>query len=120
MAENDPTNSPPRRLWLPLRLVSILLLALALSWTFNRISVSMGRGSQPAGFVRGMLEGALMPMSLPSLLIGNDVTIYSTTNSGLSYKLGYTLGVNLCGLLFFGFFFWRVNRWRKRWRKSYQ
>jgi hypothetical protein len=116
MADIDPTSSPPKRLWwlLPLRLVSILLLALALSWTLNRVSALMERSSQPAGFVRGMLQGALMPMSMPNLLFGNDVMIYSTTNSGLTYKLGYTLGVNLCGLLFFGFFFWRVGQWRKR------
>ncbi len=55
-----------------------------------------------------------MPAALPNLLMGNDVPIYAEKNTGCTYKLGYTAGVNGCGLLFFGFFFWRVNRWRKK------
>ena len=54
-----------------------------------------------------------MPMALPNLLIGNDVTIYSARNTGLPYKLGYTVGVNMCGALFFGVFFVRLSQWRK-------
>jgi hypothetical protein len=27
--------------------------------------------------------------------------------------LGYTCGVNACGAIFFGWFFWRVSKWRK-------
>jgi hypothetical protein len=71
---------------------------------------------QPAGFSRGVLHGVLMPMALPNLLIGHDVTIYAASNTGRSYKLGYTAGVNACGLIFFGFFFWRVNRIRRQLR----
>jgi hypothetical protein len=55
-----------------------------------------------------------MPTALPSLLTGSDVAIYAQSNTGLIYKLGYTLGVNLCGLLFFGFFFLRLQRWRSQ------
>jgi hypothetical protein len=54
-----------------------------------------------------------MPLALPNLLVGHDVAIYAADNTGRTYKLGYTLGVNLCGLLFFGLFFWRVRRWRR-------
>lgn len=68
----------------------------------------------PAGFRAGALHGALMPLALPNLLVGDDVTIYAAENTGRLYKLGYTVGVNACGLLFFGFFFWRLNRWRGR------
>jgi len=50
---------------------------------------------------------------MPNLLVGRDVTIYSAHNTGVSYKLGYTAGVNGCGALFFGFLFWRLDRWRK-------
>ena len=70
------------------------------------------RQARPAGFLRGMLQGALMPMSMPNLLVGKDVSIYSLRNTGLTYKLGYTMGTNTCGALFFGLFFWRVTRWR--------
>ena len=46
---------------------------------------------------RGVLHGALMPLAWPNLLLGRDVTIYATDNTGRLYKLGYTLGVNGCG-----------------------
>jgi len=69
---------------------------------------------KPAGFQAGLAHGALMPMALPNLLVGDDVTIYAQENTGRLYKLGYTAGVNGCGLLFFGFFFWRVSRWRRK------
>jgi hypothetical protein len=74
------------------------------------------RSARPAGFSRGVLQGALMPMSMPNLLFGRDVAIYSQNNTGLSYKLGYTSGVNGCGAIFFGFVFWRFSRWRNQTR----
>jgi len=64
------------------------------------------------GFGFGMLHGALMPMALPSLALGRDVEIFATRNSGRSYKLGYVVGINLCGLVFFGSAFWRPGRRR--------
>src|SRR5580658_8683027 len=38
------------------------------------------------GFGRGMLHGALMPIALPSLLLGKDVPIYAVVNAGRLYK----------------------------------
>src|SRR5215831_6121998 len=78
------------------RVVPILLLAFVIGLTLNRISLSLAKSARPAGFVRGMVQGALMPMSMPNLLVGNDVNIYASRNTGLTYKLGYTMGVNLC------------------------
>ena len=43
-----------------------------------------------------------MPCMLPALAIGKDVFLYAPSNEGRPYKLGYTLGVNLCGARFFG------------------
>jgi hypothetical protein len=69
---------------------------------------------QPAGFGLGMVHGALMPLALPRLATGGDVAIYARNNTGRSYHLGYTLGVNLCGAIFFGFSFWWYSRaWRR-------
>lgn len=62
---------------------------------------------QPAGFAFGMLHGAMMPLSLPSLVMGKDVPIYSSNNAGRIYKIGYICGVNICGLVFIGPLFWR-------------
>jgi hypothetical protein len=101
-----------RRLFL--RLGLFLLLAFAIGAVLNRIASTLERDARPAGFSRGVLQGALMPMALPNLLVGRDVAIYAIKNTGLKYKLGYTAGVNGCGAIFFGCVFWRVTRWRKR------
>lgn len=96
------------------RLIIFLILAFTIGAILNRVSSTLERDARPAGFGRGVLQGALMPMALPNLLVGRDVTIYSSRNTGVRYKLGYTAGVNGCGAIFFGCVFWRVTRWRKR------
>ena len=120
----DSVEMPPQpinaRLWrrVLVRVVSILILAFAIGVVLNHISSSLAHDSSRAGFARGVLQGALMPMAMPNLLVGRDVMIYSENNSGVSYKLGYTAGVNGCGAIFFGFLFWRVTRWRTRSRPA--
>ena len=94
------------------RVLGLLVLGTCIGWGLSRSSANFDQVRRPAGFGQGMVQGALMPLALPNLLVGKDVTIYAANNSGRSYKLGYALGVNLCGLLFFGFLFWRVARWR--------
>jgi len=103
------------RTWwkIPLRLLLFVMLATAVGWTLNRLAASMERSPRSAGFSRGIVQGALMPMAFPNLLVGNDVTIYSQNNTGLTYKLGYTVGVNTAGLFFFGLFFRRLRRWKR-------
>lgn len=107
-------NSNGRKWWrFALRLVIFVLLAAAVGSLLNRVAASVKGDAKPAGFSRGVVEGALMPMSLPNLLVGRDVNIYSLNNTGVAYKLGYTSGVNGCGAIFFGILFWRLQRWRK-------
>ncbi|MGH7978352.1 MAG: hypothetical protein ACREE6_03190 [Limisphaerales bacterium] len=65
------------------------------------------RPDHAAGFNIGLLEGALMPAALPGLLMGHDLPIYAPDNSGRAYNIGYILGINACGTLFFGVAFWR-------------
>jgi hypothetical protein len=96
------------------RILVVLAVAIAAGYLLHRASAAMAKDPQPAGFGRGLLQGALMPVALPNLLVGNDVTIYAQNNTGRRYKLGYTLGVNACGIVFFGFLFWRLNRWKSR------
>ncbi len=48
-----------------------------------------------------------MPMALPALLMGRDVKIFSSGETGRLYKLGYIAGINACGLVVFGSAFWR-------------
>jgi hypothetical protein len=102
-----------RLLRLLLRLLTVAAVAISLGWVVQRSSALLDRDASPAGFARGLLHGAIMPMAMPNLLIGQEVTLYATNNTGRFYKLGYTAGVNGCGLIFFGYFFWRVNRTRK-------
>ncbi len=97
-----------------MRLAVYVVLAFAIGALLNRVAASLERSARPAGFTRGVLQGALMPMALPNLLVGRDVAIYSQLNTGVQYKLGYTSGVNACGALFFGVLYWRVSRWRSR------
>lgn len=111
--------SPPKH-WAVIlrRIIMIVAFAALVGVVMQHLSAAMERRPQPAGFVRGVLQGALMPCALPNLLVGRDVNIYSQNNTGLTYKLGYTVGVNTCGAIFFGVFFWRLNRWRKRMNKQ--
>lgn len=106
-----PKNRLPRIL---ARVLMFLVLAFAIGAVLNRVALTLQKSSRPAGFGRGMLQGALMPMALPNLLVGRDITIYSQNNTGVKYKLGYTAGVNACGAVFFGVLYWRVSRWRPR------
>ena len=91
----------------------ILVLAFVIGIVLQRSAEAANRSNQRAGFGRGLLHGALMPMALPNLLVGKDVPIYATNNTGVPYKLGYTAGVNACGAVFFGCVFWRWTRMRR-------
>lgn len=100
-----------------LRIVVRIVLAIVVTVMFGRVlqysvRLSQREGRVP-GFVTGIAHGALMPCGFPMLLLGQDLPIYAERNSGRTYKLGYTLGVNLCGAVFFGSVYWRVARLRK-------
>ena len=115
MIDSQSSAPPPiSRGWKILkRFLAFLIAAALVGICLRQLSVSMSRNTAPAGFGRGMLQGALMPGALPNLLVGNDVVIYAPNNTGRTYKLGYTCGVNAFGAIFFGWFFWRVIRWRR-------
>jgi len=63
-----------------------------------------------AGFHTGVVEGALMPAAMPSLLMGKDLPIYAPNNTGRCYNIGFLLGINMCGTVFFGIAFWRPRK----------
>lgn len=108
-------SAPLHAAWrILLRLLLVLAAMFVVGWLMHQLSASLDRSHRPAGFFQGLLQGALMPAAWPNLLVGNDVVIYAQHNAGLTYKLGYTLGVNICGAFFFGMFFLRLNRWRNR------
>ncbi|MGA2748748.1 MAG: hypothetical protein ABSG59_08230 [Verrucomicrobiota bacterium] len=94
-----------------LRKAGVFVVVTALfGWFFAEASPRAFPQHQTAGFAYGVLHGALMPLALPSLVMGKDVRIYAANNSGRVYKIGFICGINLCGLLFFGSIFWRPKR----------
>jgi hypothetical protein len=56
----------------------------------------------------------MMPIAWPTLLAGQDQVIYAALNEGRVYKLGYSLGVNLSGMVFFGWFFLSLSALRRK------
>lgn len=85
----------------------LLVVGLLLGWVYAWASPHVYPRQPVLGFSYGIVHGGLMPMALPSLLMGQDVEIFASNNSGRNYKLGYIVGINLCGLIFFGSAFWR-------------
>lgn len=87
--------------------VTLAVVTVVFGWLYSWASPWAYTKNRTAGFAYGMLHGALMPLSLPSLVIGRDVPIYDDNNAGRIYKIGYICGVNICGLVFIGPLFWR-------------
>lgn len=91
------------------RLLATAGVALAIAWTCGAAMRADARLATPPGLFRGMLHGAMMPVAWPTLLVGHDQDIYAVRNDGRPYRLGYSLGVNLSGLIFFGWLFLSVG-----------
>lgn len=108
-----PAQVPHRAITWLRHLVVALALALAVGFVSGSAMRWDATRHEPPGFGRGLLHGALMPLAWPTLLAGRDQTIYAPSNTGRTYKLGYSMGVNACGAVFFGWFFTRVRRWRR-------
>ncbi len=89
------------------KIVVFLAVAFLLGWFYGWASPRVYPRDERLGFGYGMLHGGLMPMALPSLVMGQDVEIFAANNTGRPYKLGYIVGINVCGLIFFGSAFWR-------------
>lgn len=89
------------------KIITVAVVTVVFGWLYGWASPWAFSARTPSGFSYGLLHGAMMPLSLPSLLIGKDVTIYNDNNAGRIYKIGYICGVNICGLIFIGPLFWR-------------
>ena len=89
---------------------SLVLLGLLMGFGYDWAAPRFYGPERVPGFRLGILHGALMPVALPSLLLGKDVPIYADRNQGRIYKLGYIAGINACGFMFFGLAFWRPGQ----------
>ena len=105
----EPIKIARRKLWLK-KIVYFLIASMVLGWFYGQAMPRAFPKNTTFGFGYGMLHGALMPLALPSLIMGQDVEIFATDNSGRIYKIGYICGINVCGLSFFGPLFWRPGR----------
>jgi len=92
------------------RVARLAVTCACLGWLYAWASPRVHPPNTRVGLLYGVAHGALMPMALPSLLMGKDVSIYSDDNTGRTYKIGYIAGINLCGLIVFGSAFWRSSR----------
>ena len=86
--------------------VFTIILGFAQGWAATRTY----QPAQPAGFRMGLAHGMLMPAAFPGLVMGHDLPIYAANNQGRVYNLGYILGINTCGAIFFGICFWQPRR----------
>lgn len=86
---------------------SLVVVGFVFGWIYAWAAPRVYRPDALPGFWMGVVHGALMPIALPSLLIGKDVPIYAERSAGRPYKLGYIAGINACGFVFFGLAFWR-------------
>lgn len=85
-----------------------LILGLAQAW----MASWSYKPNKVVGFPIGLWHGMLMPAALPGLLMGQNLPIYAPDNTGRTYNIGYAMGINGCGLLFFSIVFWRPRDWR--------
>jgi hypothetical protein len=93
-----------------MKITHLVVAGMVLGWLYTWAVPRFYRAETPAGFWLGTLHGGLMPAALPSLLLGNNVPIFAANNNGRNYKLGYILGINLCGFIFFGLAFRKPTR----------
>jgi len=97
--------------WWPV--VRLVIVGVLLAWLYGWLGPRMYPQNKRFGFGYGMMHGAMMPMALPALVGGQNVEIFAPENDGRTYKLGYIVGINLCGLVVFGSAFWSPKRRRK-------
>ncbi len=111
----DPIQDPARfskAKVIAIKIIALTLFTVALGFAQGWASTRTYKPEPVAGFHLGLLHGMLMPAALPGLVMGHDLPIYAPNNSGRSYNIGYILGINTCGTIFFGIGFWQPRRRR--------
>jgi hypothetical protein len=101
---------PSRKKEIIARIIILTILGVALGMTHAWAAPRYYKPDHTAGFHLGLLEGMLMPAALPGLLTGHDLPIYAPNNAGRPYNIGYILGINTCGTIFFGIGLWQPRR----------
>jgi hypothetical protein len=89
-----------------IKIIILTVLGLGLGITQGWASSRHYKPDHIAGFHSGVLHGMMMPAALPGLLMGQNLSIYAPNNTGRPYNIGFCLGINVCGMVFFGIGFW--------------
>ena len=90
--------------------VFVIILAMFQGWAAK----NSYKPNQCADVKVGFMHGFLLPAAFPGLLAGHDLPIYTSNNNGRNYKVGYILGLNSCGTVFFGLAYWGMGRSRRK------
>jgi hypothetical protein len=108
-----PAASWSRKKELLVKFVILTLFTAALGFAQGWATTRYYKPEQMPGLRMGFLHGFLMPAALPGLVMGHDLPIYASNNQGPPYKIGYIIGLNTCGTIFFGISFVPLRRRRK-------
>lgn len=65
----------------------IVVIRLVRGWLYTRAGANLYPADKVFGFAWGMAHGALMPMGLPALLMGQEVSIFSEANNGRPLRI---------------------------------
>ena len=95
---------------LRIKVVALTIFSLLLGAFYEHATRTTYRPDYVAGFTVALMHGAVMPAALPSLLLGRELPIYAPNNIGRGYNIGFILGLNACGTLFFGIGFWKPKK----------
>lgn len=112
------TNQMPLVKFIVVKSVTLTALCVILGLAQAWMAAWSYKPDRLAGFPIGLWHGMLMPAALPGLLMGQNLPIYAANNTGRTYNIGYTMGINGCGMLFFSVAFWRPRGWD--WGRAYQ
>jgi hypothetical protein len=109
-SQTAPRTPSPKAKEVAIKATILILLGLLFGFIHSWAAKRYYSPDRQAGFHLGVMQGALMPSALPGLLMGNDLPIYAPNNIGRGYKIGFLLGINACGTLFFGVGFWPMRK----------
>ena len=80
--------------FIPLMILGgIVLFGLGIYILVNRTGMPMKTSTEVAGFWLGLWQGAIVWLSFIASIFDKNIVLYQTANSGLTYNLGFLLGL---------------------------
>ena len=73
----------------------VLLLGACAAGGNPALDTPMAGADEPAGFLRGLWHGVILPVTFVVSLFTDTVSVYEVHNSGNWYDVGYVLGISL-------------------------